>query len=317
MLERLLEILRYNDLLKGDITFLLMGASNRVDSRINVLIFVKGEKKPYLMAKFCYDQTDEKGLFREYKILNFLHNRSQNIRSTIPQPVLFENYEGRNILVMTALDGKIMKPVESRYSEDLKTAISWLIEFNTQIGRKNFEHFLNYVKKNILFFDSTYKLSRVEEQHLMEVYKIFKSSLRNNRSNRITLNHGDFQHSNILVRNNKIVGVVDWQFANWGLPITDLWHFIIQYKLAFTSRLGDTIRSLLRENHSIDTISNFCDETKVRCDLIKPSLMLYAICLANKEFKNITYEVKRGYPIDNYEENKRLYLNLAKAVLRD
>jgi len=59
-----------------------------------------------------------------------------------------------------------------------------------------------------------------------------RSSLLKPVAHRVALTHSDFKPSNLLMRDGRLVGVVDWEFADAGYPLLDIGMFFRDPRLA-------------------------------------------------------------------------------------
>ena len=107
---------------------------------------------------------------------------------------------------------------------------------------------------------------RVEERLGQELTRKIKLLINDYKEQLIILDndsrlvHGDFQCTNILVNNNKLSGIIDWEFAMAGHPISDIGQFF-RYEEYFNENL----------------ISLFEDEYRKKSDYILPENW-YKLC---------------------------------------
>lgn len=82
----------------------------------------------------------------------------------------------------------------------------------------------------------------------------------------IRLVHGDFQVTNILVKDGKISGILDWEFAMAGHPIADIGQFF-RYEEYFNSKLIEAFEEEYNKNSDYKLSGNWRKISKLR-DLI-------------------------------------------------
>lgn len=124
-------------------------------------------------------------------------------------------------------DWKHGKPLNPTNSDEIKMAISWLINFQneskgTLLRRDDIREEIDQIKKQVSR-SSDPNLSRYNKwledyQEYVKDYRIYR-----------TAEHGDFWHGNILVNHNtKELAVVDWEyFQMQSNPFYDFMFFII------------------------------------------------------------------------------------------
>lgn len=61
-------------------------------------------------------------------------------------------------------------------------------------------------------------------------------------ADRVSLTHSDFKPSNLLMREGRFVGVVDWEFADAGYPLLDVGMFVRDPRLARAPAVEDFAR---------------------------------------------------------------------------
>ena len=71
------------------------------------------------------------------------------------------------------------------------------------------------------------KISSIVEKNERIIEKLDKQ---------ISLIHGDFQGTNILIKNGKLSGILDWEFAMAGHPLADIGQFF-RYEEYFNTNL--------------------------------------------------------------------------------
>lgn len=69
-----------------------------------------------------------------------------------------------------------------------------------------------------------------------------RSSLLKPVAHRVALTHSDFKPSNLLMRDGRLVGIVDWEFADAGYPLLDIGLFFRDPRLAREPMMKDFAR---------------------------------------------------------------------------
>jgi len=82
----------------------------------------------------------------------------------------------------------------------------------------------------------------------------------------ISLVHGDFQGTNILIKNSKLSGILDWEFAMAGHPIADIGQFF-RYEEYFNSNLLKAFENEYNKNSDYKLEKDWYKISKLR-DLI-------------------------------------------------
>lgn len=82
----------------------------------------------------------------------------------------------------------------------------------------------------------------------------------------IRLVHGDFQGTNILVKDNRLSGILDWEFAMAGHPLADIGQFF-RYEEYFNKNLIQEFESEYNKNSSYKLIDDWYKVSKLR-DLV-------------------------------------------------
>lgn len=79
----------------------------------------------------------------------------------------------------------------------------------------------------------------------------------------IRLVHGDFQGTNILVKDNKLSGILDWEFAMAGHPLADIGQFF-RYEEYFNKNLIQVFEEEYNKNSSYKLIDKWYKTSKLR-----------------------------------------------------
>lgn len=84
--------------------------------------------------------------------------------------------------------------------------------------------------------------------------------------NEISLVHGDFQGTNILIKNSKLSGIIDWEFAMAGHPLADIGQ-LFRYEEYFNTNLLKAFEDEYNKNSDYKLERNWHKISKLR-DLI-------------------------------------------------
>ena len=79
----------------------------------------------------------------------------------------------------------------------------------------------------------------------------------------IRLVHGDFQGTNILVKDNKLSGILDWEFAMAGHPIADIGQFF-RYEKYFNNNLIEVFEDEYNKNSDYKLMKDWYKISKLR-----------------------------------------------------
>lgn len=79
----------------------------------------------------------------------------------------------------------------------------------------------------------------------------------------IRLVHGDFQGTNILVKDNKLSGILDWEFAMAGHPIADIGQFF-RYEEYYDKNLIQVFENEYNKNSDYKLTENWYRTSKLR-----------------------------------------------------
>lgn len=82
----------------------------------------------------------------------------------------------------------------------------------------------------------------------------------------IRLVHGDFQGTNILIRNDRLAGILDWEFAMAGHPLADIGQFF-RYEDYFNENLIQVFESEYTKYSSYELMTDWYKISKMR-DLV-------------------------------------------------
>ena len=79
----------------------------------------------------------------------------------------------------------------------------------------------------------------------------------------IRLVHGDFQGTNILIKDNRLSGILDWEFAMAGHPLADIGQFF-RYEEYFNKNLIEVFEDEYNKNSSYKLMDDWYKISKLR-----------------------------------------------------
>ena len=135
--------------------------------------------------------------------------------------------------------------------------------------------------------------SKVENRIGKECVKSIRSLIKKYEEDLLKLDcdirlvHGDFQGTNILVHNDEINGIIDWEFAMAGHPLSDIGQFF-RYEEYFNEKLIYIFENEYREKSDYILPENWYNLCKIR-DLAN----LLQLIGFNQEMPNKYGKIKR------------------------
>jgi aminoglycoside phosphotransferase len=159
------------------------------------------------------------------------------LSATLPRPIGLVSHDGRKALVSTALVGAPMTVSYHAWHHtsrrrmvrrDFAAAENWLSDLQTRTAGSR--------ASVSLFGESVDRISRQFADHpqLAVVKRVLRSSAGrfSSLTTPRTVVHGDFWFGNLLMHDNRINGVVDWESCDLsGEPLRDIARFAISYAL--------------------------------------------------------------------------------------
>jgi aminoglycoside phosphotransferase (APT) family kinase protein len=101
----------------------------------------------------------------------------------------------------------------------------------------------------------------------------------------IRLVHGDFQGTNILVKDNKLAGILDWEFVMAGHPLADIGQFF-RYEEYFNDDLVTVFKDEYNKNSDYKLNDNWYEISKLR-DLVNLIQLIDAKGNMPNKYRNI------------------------------
>lgn len=217
-------------------------------NRIILFLFAKGSDANQLVAvvKISRAPNDNVKLERGVEQMQMVRSLlTGSVQRTVPKTFLLGRINGLACSVEQAISGEPMEIARSRWRLDTKTARSvrafsdWLVSFQYQMqtGYGRLDH------------SSISKLLATSKAHLNgpsipERVTALLSHLEYSTPALqlpLTWRVGDCHHSNILLSDGQVSGVVDWDGAQPGQwPIYDWFQFVFEYAQEYSKKLRPT-----------------------------------------------------------------------------
>jgi len=237
----ILDHVRRGDPALTDVGGVIVAGIDAASSAKTTLIFLDRSRRPILVAKVARDHVAEEDLAAEFEALRDVRGDVFYPASMqIPRTAGLVRIDGRLVLITTGLDGE---PMMSRYyskghtdreqnvRDDFHRAFSWLTDFQTQT-----------LARRISLPDAAARWAeRVLDRYYEEIgcsadeEALFADASARARSLSdvgvpMCASHGDYWMGNLLVRGDRIEGVIDWERADphW-LPLADIYKFPTSY----------------------------------------------------------------------------------------
>jgi hypothetical protein len=216
----------------------VLGASKDPNAKLSVLVWPAGEPVPDRVVKVPTTERAAAAVAAEEAALLQLSERLQGpLRETVPTVLGRADAWGRPALVMGALPGTPMATLYHRYrhtadqaavAADFEAAGDWLAAFqqSTAAGSHRLSAGDGLAARLSGRFPDAGGLDEV----------LASMGLIEDRLGQVTVAdtavHGDYWFGNLLVRDGRVSGVVDWEAAEAvGSPIRDLGRFVLSYAL--------------------------------------------------------------------------------------
>lgn len=211
------------------------------DAKVVITFFDAGGAA-VAVVKVARDSNADVALAHEYRILTTLRGAlSPPLLDQIPEPLFLEQLGGRSCLGVGVVDGDPMMvgyrdpshtADESSVRADLEVAATWLDAFQQETHRGFFpmngttlasfaEPILRAYEAVIGIDDTVAALFREVRARAQELFGLPIP---------VTAVHGDYRPGNLLVREDVVTGVVDWERGRVsGSPLWDVYRFSMSY----------------------------------------------------------------------------------------
>lgn len=227
--------------LRPPLTAIQLGSGAGTERKVNFLVFERGGKEPVLVLKTARHPTGQASLEREHLMLRALWGDTR-FTNGVPRPLGFFTLDGAQVLIESYLPGKSLAVLLRRrlrtqlpaVRQDLNQALSWLGQFQSATCSEREPFPANMVVEISLvrlngaglptpFAKNLYAMAK--DWEWFEVPWVGR--------------HGDYWPGNLLVGENRNLGVIDWEnYTPHELPFYDLFSFATTYALALPWRRG-------------------------------------------------------------------------------
>lgn len=179
--------------------------------------------REFLYVRLPLNEQAHQAEQQNHKRLQWLQLHRAAMTKIFPNPIIEGCEEGQHFFAETAVHGTpILALVKARRSagDSLKMGLNFLVDLNcghldtgSRLGKKDFERFVSTPLASLSIF-----ISDIEMRHL-EIF--FQDRLLDRRLPRGLL-HGDYSAQNILTRDGRVSGLLDWEESvTDGIPALD------------------------------------------------------------------------------------------------
>jgi len=259
---------------------------------------IKINKKSLYVLKISNPLESNNLLEMQDFLLTNLNYRA-SIRDFIPKKIhstlnIYKDAIGRScyVRILSYIEGQIF--AKSKPSKDLELSLGSLLgnlskELQTLEHASSFRKFewdpssIDWIKKDINLFKG--KMKNIVKNNFQE-YENFVKKNKNNL--RYSLTHGDANNYNLVVKKNKIIGLLDFGDMIFAPTINDL-AICLSYALMNKNDLHSTLTNIILSYHNVFSIT--FDEFFSLMTLVKSRLTITVIMAAKqrKKFPNNTY----------------------------
>ena len=265
---------------------------SRLNSERDLNFLVKfGAKKKYVV-KISNPKESLKQL--EYQDLLIKHLRSNRLLKLIYPKILHKNilfYQDNKqrecaVRILTYIDGKMY--AKTNINNDIEKSLGKLLALQSK-HLNNFMHIqamrkfewdpsnISWVKKYINLF------SGLKKNVIFEAIKQHVKFVKKNKNNlKHSVTHGDPNDYNIVVKNQKIVGLIDFGDSIYAPSINDL-AISLSYALTQSQNLFATLQNIIGSYNKIYSIND--DEIYSLFGLIKSRLVITLVMAAKQRKK--------------------------------
>ena len=235
----------------------------------------------------------------QIKIINFLKEKGlpvqEYIKTKSGKYIFF--YKHKNILINKFIEGKIDVKLDKDLVIDIAHKLGLLNKYLLKIkltGKytwgKDYQFKPLRERAGII---GKFNFTKEEKKLLKDMKKLKRNKLRK------SLIHGDFHPSNFVIKNNKLVGIMDWDDMREDFLVCEVSLFIV-HSLASKNLDEEKIKLFLKEYQKIVKLNN--EEKKASYYLMKNNcLMTIAWC-----------EIQQRTHKDNSKKIQRWETNIIK-----
>jgi hypothetical protein len=216
----------------------VLALSKDPNAKLTLLLIPRGSRRPTLAIKVPTTREALASIEAERAVLSGLHARSaSSILDSIPRIEELRQLMGRPSLVTTALPGSPMTTryhawrhtaTPSKVRADFLSVETWLAKFQsaTAGARASLDMDAGGTQELIRRFSDD-----PERDLVMARLGAIHARLARTSTPRTAV-HGDFWFGNILLVDQQVSGVVDWEAGSAaGEPVRDLVRFVLTYAL--------------------------------------------------------------------------------------
>lgn len=260
-------------------TFKIKDVLNYMPAGNDVLEVLTIDNKNYFIKIERSKVTD---FDSEVKHLSILKNKNINF---IPNVIEYKKYKNHKIIVLDKIVGERLNKTinndnKEQYIKELAKELSYIHRIEDKGFGKAKLRVINSVPTNNLYNSSYYGIEKYIEYLKENDYEKTMD----------TFIHGDYHYGNILWKDNKIVGVLDWEYSGLGHKEQDIaWALIVRPSQMLFKRVEEI--ELFLDEYNKD---GNCDKNKVKWCLINGYSHFYMMNSDNeyKEFiKKILEEI--------------------------
>ncbi len=225
------------------LSWLLINGSTSTASKLVWLGWRNKDSLPCLTVKFARYLRYNYRIKAEYNALQQLNTHLRNDPGhlqVVARPLAATRLDGLEVTIETALTGRIIPALlqeqvarPGRQVSGLASLLNWLIHLHLKTATLPTPAQLDeLVFKPLLAALTDLNLSASEKEAMEWLMTLARSNLAQARALPLPLvfNHNDLGPFNVLVgRAGDLTGLLDWEFAARGLPLSDLFYFLNLY----------------------------------------------------------------------------------------
>ena len=205
----------------------------------NTVYLLKTTKSKYIL-KVC--EQSPKGLVKfQIDIINYLNKKGLPVAVTLNTKTKrkFIHYNGKLILIQKFIEGKHPKKINEELIKEIANLFGLMHKHLLRLKLKGKHTCLNHFKP------SPYKVGRTPEINFRKEEKdLIKHLQKIKRNNtRRCIIHSDLRDINLLVENNKVKAIIDWDDAHEDYLAYDIGVFLLD----LTVKNGKVNRKILKQ----------------------------------------------------------------------
>jgi len=240
----------------------------------NYIIETNEYQRKYILKIFFSTEQDYK---KEIKLLKKL--REDGI---IPVPRMYKVsndriIENREYAIYEYMEGKTIGQAITEGYELKEEFVRDVAKFLSKIHSYKFNR-IGFLDKDlnlkgelpplILWYEKFMGINaqkRLGKDTIGKINQIVKANEKTlfELDNDVRLVHGDFQGTNILIKDNKLSGILDWEFAMAGHPLADIGQFF-RYEKYFNENLIQAFEEEYNKNSDYKLIDDWYKISKLR-----------------------------------------------------